>query len=87
MRILWLVLLLSGCGHLNLNLKAHEEEHCEEFGVTDKSKWNYVYASAAETTRTCQQKTGLIFVDGCAQKVGYECYIHLPARCATSWCF
>ncbi len=78
--MLFLILLLSlaGCGHLTWNLKAHEEIHCREFGITDKSQWEYVYASAAETERVCREKTKLIFVEGCAQQVGSSCYIYLP---------
>lgn len=71
------ILFIAGCGHLTMDLKAHEENHCREFGIP-QSAWRYEYASADETTRVCREKTKLAFVSACAQRVWSECVIRLP---------
>jgi hypothetical protein len=75
MKYALLTLLLAGCGHIVLDLKAHEEEHCREFGVPE-SGWVYHYTP--NVNAICREKTGLIFVDGCAESIGNVCSIYLP---------
>ena len=77
-----LISLLSGCGHLTLDLMGHEEGHCREFGVP-RDKWVYEYTD--EAWSICQKKTGLIFVEACAEKWGvgrggYECHIWIAPQ-------
>lgn len=65
--LLALFLVLAGCGHIVLfpsQLLEHERDHCREWGIPE-SKWVYEYSEDA--ARICQDKTGLIFVDACAE--------------------
>lgn len=67
-------LLLVGCGHLTFDLKAHEEAHCREFGAKE-----VVYHYEEDAAGICRAKTGLIFVDGCAELwTDGTCHMWLP---------
>ncbi len=73
MRALLLVLFLTGCAHQTVDLKAHEEEHCEEFGIP-KAKWVY---HVVDDLSVCYKATGKVYLHGCALTDGIECHIIL----------
>ena len=69
-------MILTGCGHLTFNLKAHEEHHCRDDFKIPQSHWHYYYRD--NVVEVCQILTGLVFVDACAESIDGECYIYLP---------